>query len=76
MATIGGISATGVTSADSASTLFVLNAILKLQSIQGERLLPIQEFYLGPGKVDLRPGELLTEIIILPENYRGCTGII
>lgn len=74
MATIGGNICNGVTSADSASTLFALNARVKLESVHGERLLPIQEFYLGPGKVDLRAGELLTEIIILPENYRGYTG--
>jgi xanthine dehydrogenase FAD-binding subunit len=74
VATIGGNICNGATSADSASTLFALDARLKLQSNQGERVVPIQEFYLGPGKVDLKPGELLTQIIISPENYRGYGG--
>lgn len=74
VATIGGNVCNGATSADSASSLFVLNAKLKLKSEKGERIIPIREFYLGPGKVDLRPGELLTEIIISPEDYMGYGG--
>lgn len=74
IATIGGNICNGATSADSASTLFALNAKLKLRTSQGERVIPIQEFYLGPGKVDLKPGEVLTEIIITPENYQGFGG--
>ena len=75
MATIGGNICNGIPSADSAPVLFALNAILKLQSKEGERVVPIQEFYLGPGQVDLKPGELLTDILITPDNYQhfgGC----
>jgi xanthine dehydrogenase FAD-binding subunit len=74
VATIGGNICNGATSADSASTLFALDAKLRLQSITGERIVQIQEFYLGPGKVALQPGELLTAILISPENYRGFAG--
>ena len=74
IATIGGNVCNGATSADSASSLFALNAQLKLQSINGERLVPIREFYLGPGKVALNPGEILTEILIAPEDYKGFGG--
>ncbi|QGP91189.1 Nicotinate dehydrogenase FAD-subunit [Neomoorella glycerini] len=74
VATIGGNICNGATSADSASTLLALDARLKLQSNQGERVVPIQEFYLGPGKVDLKPGEILTEIIVTPEDYQGYGG--
>ncbi|MHB1654294.1 MAG: xanthine dehydrogenase FAD-binding subunit XdhB [Desulfitobacteriaceae bacterium] len=74
VATIGGNICNGATSADSAPSLFSLNARLKLQTSQGERVVPIREFYLGPGKVDLKPGELLTEIIISPEDYRSFGG--
>ena len=73
IATIGGNVCNGVTSADSASSLFVLNARLKLQSQRGERVVSIHEFYLGPGKVALQPDEILTEIII-PEDYQGFGG--
>ncbi|KLU63904.1 6-hydroxypseudooxynicotine dehydrogenase complex subunit alpha [Desulfosporosinus acididurans] len=74
IATIGGNVCNGATSADSASSLFALNARLKLQTFQGERVIPIQEFYLGPGKVDLKPGEVLTDILIYPEDYQGFGG--
>jgi len=74
IATIGGNVCSGATSGDSASTLFALNAQLKLVDYQGERLVPIEEFYLGPGKVALKPGEILTEIRISPEDYQGFGG--
>jgi xanthine dehydrogenase FAD-binding subunit len=74
IATIGGNVCNGATSADSASSLFALNAQLKLEDHQGERLVPIREFYLGPGKVALKPGEILTEILISREDYHGFGG--
>jgi xanthine dehydrogenase FAD-binding subunit len=69
MATIGGNICNGVPSADSAPALFVHNAMLRLQGKDSERVVPIQDFYLGPGRVDLRPGELLTEILITSDNF-------
>ncbi|MCB8814905.1 xanthine dehydrogenase FAD-binding subunit XdhB [Desulfosporosinus shakirovi] len=74
IATIGGNVCNGATSADSASSLFALNAHLKLQDKNGERVVPIREFYMGPGKVALNPGEILTEILIAPEDYKGFGG--
>ncbi|AET67020.1 aerobic-type carbon monoxide dehydrogenase, middle subunit CoxM/CutM-like protein [Desulfosporosinus orientis DSM 765] len=74
MATIGGNVCNGVTSADSASSLFALNAQLKLVSKSGERIVPIREFYLGPGKVALNSGEILTELRIAREDYQGFGG--
>ena len=74
IATIGGNVCNGATSADSAASLFALNAQLKLEDHQGGRLVPIREFYLGPGKVALKPGEILTEILISPDNYKGFGG--
>ncbi|KLU60343.1 nicotinate dehydrogenase FAD-subunit [Peptococcaceae bacterium CEB3] len=74
IATIGGNICNGAVSADSAPTLLALNAELRLQSARGERKVPLREFYLGPGKVDLRPGELLTGIMVRPEEYLGYHG--
>jgi xanthine dehydrogenase FAD-binding subunit len=74
IATIGGNICNGATSADSAPSLFALNAQLKLEDHQGERLVPIRKFYLGPGKVALQPGEILTEILIAPDDYQGFGG--
>jgi len=74
IATIGGNVCNGATSADSASSLFALNAQLKVEGAKGERVVPIRDFYLGPGKVALKPGEILTEILISPDNYQGFGG--
>lgn len=72
--TIGGNVCNGVTSADSASTLFALNALLRIQDSAGERLVSIHDFYKGVGKVDLAHGEILTAILITRENYAGFSG--
>lgn len=72
--TIGGNVCNGVTSADSASTLFAYNAKLEIQGPDGTRIVAIEEFYKGPGKVDLGHNEMLTRILITPENYQGYSG--
>ena len=74
VATLGGNLCNGAVSADSASTLFVLEANLRLESAAGTRLLPITEFYAGPGKVNLRPGEILAAVLIPPSGYRDMGG--
>ncbi|MDF2633284.1 MAG: Xanthine dehydrogenase [Pelosinus sp.] len=71
---IGGNICNGVTSADSASTLFAFNAKLEIQGPDGVRYIPIADFYKGPGKVDLRHEEILTTILIAPEDYQGYSG--
>ncbi len=72
--TIGGNTCNGVTSADSASTLFAWDAIIEITGPDGIRCVPIEEFYLGPGKVDLRPGEIQTHIIIPKASWSGYKG--
>ena len=72
--TIGGNTCNGVTSADSASTLFALDAIVELTGPDGIRRLPISEFYIRAGKVDIREGELQTAILIPKESYENTYG--
>lgn len=72
--TIGGNVCNGATSADTASTLFALNAKLRLVKASGERIIDIADFYKGPGNVDLAPGEILVDIIITKDNYEGFKG--
>lgn len=72
--TIGGNVCNGAVSADSAPTLFSLNALLHLADGKDGRVVPIHEFYLGPGRVDLKPGEILTHIEIPKEEYEGYHG--
>lgn len=72
--TIGGNTCNGVTSADSASTLFAYDAIVELTGPNGIRCMPIQEFYIKAGKVDVREGEIQTGILIPKESYENCYG--
>ena len=72
--TIGGNTCNGVTSSDSASTLFAWDAEVELTGPAGVRRLPIQAFYLRAGVVDLRPGELQTAILIRRASYEGYQG--
>ena len=72
--TIGGNTCNGVTSADSASTLFAYDAVIELTGPNGKRLVPIQDFYIRAGKVDIREGELQTAILISRESYENTHG--
>ena len=72
--TIGGNTCNGVTSADSASTLHAWDAIVELTGPNGVRRLPIREFYIKAGKVDLREGEIQTGILIPKESYENTYG--
>lgn len=72
--TIGGNTCNGVTSADSASTLFAWDAVIELTGPAGVRQVPIEKFYLGAGKVDLREGEIQTGILIPKASWEDCQG--
>ena len=72
--TIGGNICNGVTSADSAGTLKAYDAVLEISSLEGTRVLPFRDFNISPGKVDLRPGEILTGIRIPKESYENTYG--
>jgi len=69
-ATIGGNLCSAVPSLDGAPSLLVLGATLRLQAQGNERLVPIEQFFLGPRRTVLQPGEVLTEIIVpLREDF-------
>lgn len=72
--TIGGNTCNGVTSADSASTLHAWDAIVEITGPEGVRRIPIHDFYIKAGTVDLKPGEIQTAIIIPKEAYEGYFG--
>ena len=69
--TIGGNTCNGVTSADSASTLHAWEAIIEITGKNGVRRVPIKDFYLKAGAVDLRAedGEIQTAILIPKASY-------
>ncbi|HDN76186.1 MAG TPA: xanthine dehydrogenase family protein subunit M [Acidilobales archaeon] len=64
MATIGGNLCNASPAADTAPPLLVYEAKLRIVSLRGERLVPINKFFKGPGRTVMEPNELLTEIII------------
>ena len=72
--TIGGNICNGATSADSASTMWALDALILLSGPQGERTVPICEFYTGPGRTVREREEVCTGFIIRKENYEGWYG--
>ncbi len=72
--TIGGNVCNGVTSADSASSLWALSATLELVGGEGARRVPIREFYTGAGKTVRRRDEVLTSIRVKKEDYDGFGG--
>jgi xanthine dehydrogenase FAD-binding subunit len=62
-ATVGGNIVNASACADSSPILLLLDAHVELASIEGKRSIALEDFILGPGRVDLRPGEILTRII-------------
>ena len=74
MGTVGGNVCNGVTSADSASTLCTLNAVMELTGPEGVRHVKISDWYTGPGKTVREHGELLTGIRIAKKDYESFGG--
>ncbi len=61
-ATIGGNLCNAAPSADIAPPLIALGAELKISSINGERIVSVEDFFTGPGKTVLKADEILSEI--------------
>lgn len=69
MGTVGGNLFAPPPSGDLAAALLALDATLKLVSKQGERNLPLAEFYTGFLTTALEPGEIVAEIAVpLPQG--------
>lgn len=66
MGTLGGNICTASPAGDSLPPLAVLGAELELVSAAGARRLPLAEFISGPGRTDLRPGEVLASVRVAP----------
>lgn len=72
-ATIGGNMANATPSADVAPALVALEAKARIAGLNGERTIPLEELFRGPGQTVLTPEEILTAIVIPPvsESLRG-----
>ncbi len=71
LATVGGNVCNAAPSADTAPPLLVLEAMARIVGPEGERLVPLEEFWLGPGQTVLRHGELLVEFLLPPPTPRA-----
>ena len=72
-ATIGGNMANATPSADTAPALIALNATAKIASASGERRIPLEEFFIGPGQNAMKADEILTEVTI-PKTAANLVG--
>lgn len=68
MGTIGGNLCNASPAADTAPALLVLDAIVHARSVTGSRAIPLDEFFLGPGKSALGANELLESIELPPPS--------
>lgn len=72
-ATLGGNLCNASPAADTAPSALVLEAWLIVFGPDGERAIPATEFFLGPSKNALKPGELVTriEFPLMPAGWAG-----
>jgi carbon-monoxide dehydrogenase medium subunit len=76
MATIGGNICRPSPGADCAPPLLVLDAVLNVASVNGERQIRIDEFFKGVNEDALQPGEIVTEILLPAFPERTGTAFI
>lgn len=73
-ATLAGNLCNASPAADSAAPLYSLGAVINLVGPGQQRSMPIEEFFLGPGKNALQKGELVHSILI-PKPYPAGKGV-
>jgi len=76
MATIGGNLCNASPAADTAPPLLALDAHVVIASQHNRREIPLESFFLGPGKTGLLPGEILTEIDVETVPFDTKTGFV
>jgi len=74
IATIGGNLCNASPAAETAPVLNTLSAKVKILGKDRERIVPLEEFFLGPGETVLRSDEILTEIQV-PEPPPNSTSV-
>lgn len=66
LATVGGNICNASPSGDTLPALIAYEAECRLIGSEGERLVPLESFFLGPGRTVLRPAEILIELHLPP----------
>lgn len=64
--TLGGNIANASPAADTIPPLLIFDATLLIQSLEGERRIPLEKFLLGPGQTELHEGEFIHSISFEP----------
>lgn len=73
LGTIGGNLCSAAPSADTAPPLIVLDASVEIISSKGKRKVLIEKFFKGPEESVLKPGEILTQVLI-PHPLKKSSG--
>lgn len=71
--TFAGNICNAVPSADSLPSLITLSASVKIKSVRKERIVPLEQFFIGPRITALKANEMVVEIMVpqQPETSRG-----
>ena len=70
MGTVTGNLCNAAPSADNAPALMTMGAVLNLKCLEGEREVPLGDFFKGPGMTVIKKGELVTSIFV-PDPPKG-----
>lgn len=70
LATLGGNTCNASPSADTVPALIIADAVVNIAGPQGERIVPVEKFFIGPGKTVLQRGEMVTSFK-LPKFQAG-----
>ena len=73
MGTIAGNLCVGTPASDVAPALYALGARIRIAGRNGDREIPVEEFYLDAGRTAVGPHELVTEIVV-PAPAAGSAG--
>jgi carbon-monoxide dehydrogenase medium subunit len=66
LATLAGNVCNASPSADTSPALLAYDASVEILGPRGNRTVPVQQFWTGPGRTDLRPDELVTALLLPP----------
>lgn len=73
LGTIGGNIVRAAPSADMVPALVVYGAKVEVRSAAGHRVIPLEQFFVGPAQTVLQKDEIVTKVIVPPSNKLAAT---